>query len=139
MTGRYGMKAQGSWGNQEDVMLMVLDPEAWDNFNLSEEEQALKEKEEKDKENADNSDKSKDKKKSKKKDKKKSKDNIKDTEAESVDFDLDNRRYRMVRLTPMSSILGDYYLDKKGNKFYYVSVGSDGEANLMCRDLKKAT
>lgn len=61
MTGRYGMKAQGSWGNQEDVMLMVLDPEAWDNFNLSEEEQALKEKEEKDKENADNSDKSKDK------------------------------------------------------------------------------
>lgn len=136
MTGRYGMKAQGSWGSQDDVMLMVLDPDAWDDFNLSEEEQAIKEKEEKDKETADN-DSDKDKKKSKKKDKKKSKDSDKADKSEDFEFDLANRRYRMARLTPMSSIMGDYYLDKKGNKFYYVSVGNDGEASLMCRDLKK--
>lgn len=134
-TGRYGMKSQGSWGNQEDVMLMVLDSDAWDNFNLSEEEQAIKEKEESDKEKADEDKDKKDKKSKKKKDGKSKKGS--NADKSKVDFDLANRHYRMYRLTPMSSFLGDYYLDKKGNKFYYVSVGSDGEANLMCRDLKK--
>ncbi|MDE6008000.1 MAG: peptidase S41, partial [Muribaculaceae bacterium] len=46
-TGKYGMKSQGSWGNQGDVMLMVLDPETWDNFNMTEEEVELAEKAEK--------------------------------------------------------------------------------------------
>lgn len=44
---KYGMKAQGSWGAQEDVMIMVLDPEAWEKFNYTEEEAALAEKAEK--------------------------------------------------------------------------------------------
>lgn len=65
-SGRYGMKSQGSWGNQEDVMLMVLDSDAWDDFNLSEEEQALKEKEEKNKDNKDSDSDKKDKKSKKK-------------------------------------------------------------------------
>ena len=66
-SGRYGMKAHGSWGNQEDVIIMALDQEAWDKFNYTEEEAALAEKE-----NGDSSDKDgdKDSKDSKKKDKK---------------------------------------------------------------------
>lgn len=135
-TGKYGMKSQGSWGNQSDVLLMVLDADAWDDFNMSEEEAALKEKE-----NADSADKEKsDKKESKKKkkDKKDKKDANKDeNEVKPLEFDLANRRYRMARLTPMSSVMGDYFLDPKGNKFYYETVNSDGEVNLMCRDLKK--
>ena len=46
-TGKYGMKSQGSWGNQGDVMLMVLDTETWDNFNMTEEEVELAEQAEK--------------------------------------------------------------------------------------------
>ncbi|MDE5635344.1 MAG: peptidase S41, partial [Muribaculaceae bacterium] len=34
-TGKYGMKSHGSWGNEYDVILMVLDTETWDNFGLS--------------------------------------------------------------------------------------------------------
>ena len=35
-TGRFGYKSHGSWGNENDVMIMVLDPEAWDNFRMTE-------------------------------------------------------------------------------------------------------
>ena len=37
-SGRYGMKSHGSWGNEFDVTLMVLDAEAWDKFNMTKEE-----------------------------------------------------------------------------------------------------
>ncbi len=146
-TGRYGMKSHGSWGNQDDIMLMVLDPEAWDEFNMTEEEAALKEqaeKEKKEKEKSDSDSKDgKGKKDSKKnKDKKKKKDGKKDVDKESesakaLKFDLDNRRYRMARLTPRSASVGDYYLSKKGDKFYYVAGSTEAGANLYCRDLRK--
>ena len=42
MTGRYGMKSHGSWGNQDDVVLMALTGDAWDLMNASEEEAAQK-------------------------------------------------------------------------------------------------
>lgn len=135
-TGKYGMRSHGSWGNQDDVMLMVLDPEAWDEFNMTEEEAALKEqadKEKKEKE-AKESDK-----KGKKKDKKGKKDAKKaDKDAEkALKFDLDNRRYRTARLTPRSAFVGDYYLAKKGDKFYFTAGSTEAGANLYCRDLRK--
>lgn len=75
-TGRYGMKAQGSWGNEFDVMLMVLDGEAWDKFLRTKEEMELAEKVES--ESADEADKdSKDKKKDKKKTRRKIKRRLK--------------------------------------------------------------
>ncbi|MCM1483119.1 MAG: S41 family peptidase [Muribaculaceae bacterium] len=137
-TGKYGMKAHGSWGNQLDAVLMVLDSEAWDDFNMTEEEAALKEKESKD-----SSDKAEDKKADdKKKDKKgkkndKASDKDKEPAVKPLEFDLANRRYRMARLTPSSSSMGDFYLSPKGDKFYYVASATEGGANLMCRDLKK--
>ena len=45
---KYGMKNTGSWGNQSDIILMALDGEAWDDFNMTEDEAALKEKDSKD-------------------------------------------------------------------------------------------
>ncbi len=46
-SGRYGMKSHGSWGNQSDVLLMILDGETFDRFHMNEEDASLAEKEEK--------------------------------------------------------------------------------------------
>lgn len=138
-TGKYGMKSQGSWGNQTDAVMMVLDGDAWDNFNLTEEEAELKEQAEKDKkekeDKADKGDKKKDK---KKKAAKKKKDTVeKETPIELSDFDLVNRRYRMRRLTSQSAFMGDTYLNKKGTKFYYVAISTQGDPGLYEVDIKK--
>ena len=102
------MRSHGSWGNTYDVFLMVLDGEAWDEFNMTEEEAALAEKEKKAKEEAEAeaNDKKKDKK-GKKKDKKGVKE---DEDAKALKFDLANRKYRSRRLTSSSSSVGDYFL-----------------------------
>ena len=128
-TGKYGMKAHGSWGNQDDIMLMVLDGDAWDQFNFSKEEADLYEKETQDKEEAkDNEKKEKDKKKSKAK---------KEEKSESFPLDLDNRRYRTKRLTGTSAQIMDFYLSPKGDKLYYFAQSPDGDYNLFVTDLKK--
>lgn len=133
-TGRYGMKSHGSWGNESDVILMVLDGEAWDNFNMTEEEAELAEKaKDRAKDDADESKDKKDKKKDKKKDSKKDGKDDKDV----FKPDLANRRYRMVRLTPSSSRMGDSYLAPKGDKFYYVAPTPEGKYNLYVRDLRE--
>lgn len=132
-TGKYGMKNKGSWGNQNDAMLMVLDPDAWDEFNMTEEEAALKAKEadaEKAKKNeADAKDKKN--KKGKKDEKVKEEKSVK-----PIEFDLANRRYRMARLTGSSGYLGDYFLSPKGDKFYYVTSSTESGMVLMVRNLK---
>lgn len=139
-TGKYGMKSQGSWGNQGDIVLMALDGEAWDDFRATEEELALKEKAEKEKKEKEDGDKDKKDKKSKgkdKKDKKDKKDGAKEDEVKDLQFDLANRKHRMARLTGSSSFVGDYYMDPKGEKFYYIASATEGGSNLMVRDLKK--
>ena len=125
-SGKYGMKAQGSWGNQDDVIMMVLDPDAWDEFNFTEEEAALKEKAEGDKEDEEPKD-----------EKKSKKDKVKKEDKKEIPLDLKNRRYRTVRLTDTSSSIYDYFLSPKGDKLYYIAQGADGDYNLMVRNLKK--
>lgn len=132
-TGRYGMRSHGSWGNTSDIVLMVLDGEAWDNFNMTEEEADIAEKAKEDKKDA--SDDSKDKKSKKDKKGKNNKDDKKDVEP--LKFDLGNRKYRTRRLTASSSSLGDYYLSTKGDKLYYSAAATEGGFNLLVHDLKK--
>ncbi len=130
-TGRYGMKAHGSWGNQQDIVIMVLDDEAWDQFNYTEEEAKLadKAKDEAKKE----TEKAKDDKKGKgKKDAKSEK-----VEKPATKLDLANRRYRTRRLTNRSSNLYDYFLSPKGDKLYYVAAATEGGWNMNVVDLKK--
>lgn len=133
-TGRYGMKNHGSWGEQDDIVIMALDGDAWDELNRTEEEAALaKEAADKEKKDSDATDKPADKKKKDKKDK---------GEAEKEDvkpltFDLDNRHYRTRRITGTSATMGDYWLNKDGDKLYYVAANADGKRNLMVRDLRK--
>lgn len=136
-TGKYGMKSHGSWGNQDDIVIMMLDGEAWDEFNMTEEEAALAEKAKENKSDENKSDDKKD-----KKDKKSKKNKGKDAKAdedtvEPLDFDLANRKYRTRRLTGSSAIYGDYFLSPKGDKLYYVVRDSEGSYNLMCLDIRK--
>lgn len=133
---KYGMKNTGSWGNQSDIILMVLDGDTWDDFNMTEEEADLKEKAEKDKDKDDDADKKGDKK-DKKKDKKDKKAKADKEEKAKFVPDLANRRYRTRRLTGTSALIGDYYLTKKGDKLYYTASSTEGKRNLYCRDLKK--
>lgn len=126
-TGRYGMRSHGSWGETTDVVVMMLNGDAWDEFNRTEEEAALAKEEKADKEEGD---KAKDKK--DKKGKKDGKDAVKDLE-----FELADRHHRTARLTGMSGFTGDYYLSEDGSKLYYTTVNADGKANLMMRDLRE--
>lgn len=138
-SGRYGMRSHGSWGEQDDVLLMMLDGEAWDDFLMTEEEAAIKEKEEADKKEAE--DKGKDAKKDKKKDKDKKKgkkgDETDEDAVKPLEFDLANRAYRQSRLTAGSSSLAGYYVSPKADKLYYLSRGDTGTFNLYERNLKK--
>ena len=137
-TGKYGMKSQGSWGNQGDIVMMALDGEAWDDFRATEEELALKEKAEKEKKEKEEEKDDKDKKgKKNKKDKKDKKAESKKEDSKDLQFDLANRKHRMARLTGSSSFVGDYYMDPKGEKFYYIASATEGGSNLMVRNLKK--
>ncbi|MCH5232521.1 MAG: PD40 domain-containing protein [Muribaculaceae bacterium] len=127
-TGKYGMKAHGSWGNQDDLVLMVLDGDTWDKFNFTEEEADLAEKADQDKEDKDSDDsKTKHKGKNKKAAEKKT----------STPLDIANRRYRTKRLTYPSGSFGDFYLSPKGDKLYYTAQSPDGDQNLLVVDLKK--
>lgn len=134
---KYGMKNTGSWGNQSDIILMALDGEAWDDFNMTEEEADLKEKAEKNRDNDSDSKDSKKDKKGKKKDKKDKKDNADNDKKEKFMPDLANRRYRTRRLTGNSAMIGDYFLTNKGDKLYYTASSTEGKRNLYCRDLKE--
>lgn len=133
-TGKYGMKATGSWGNQDDIMIMALDGDAWDRFNLTEEETKRIENEEKEKGKEDKESEKSDKK-SKKQGKKESTENKK----EKTSFDLANRKYRTRRLSPTSAQITDFYLSPKGDKLYFIAESSEGNYNFMMTNLKKGT
>lgn len=132
-TSKYGMRSHGSWGEQDDIMIMFLDGEAWDKFRMTEEETALlkeKEKETLDSEVEDND---------AKKAKKKNKRDETSKKVSPLEFDLSNHKYRISRLTNNSANLGDYYLSKDGEKLYYVAGATEGGSNLIERDLKKGS
>lgn len=127
-TGKYGMKSTGSWGNQDDLMIMVLDGDAWEQFNFTAEEADLFDKNKKENEDNDSED---------SKDKKKKNKASKEDKKPSTPLDLANRRYRVKRLTGTSANIADFYLNPKGDKLYYFAKSPDGDYNLMVTDLKK--
>jgi Tol biopolymer transport system component len=128
---RNGLKSYATSGrSQSDVYSMFFTQEAWDEFNLSEEDyklaQAIEAEAKKNKKKDDA--KSKDKKDAKdKKDKKK--------EVKPLKFDWDNLRDRTKRLTIHSSSLGDAVLSKKGDKLYYLAR-FEGQLNLWVTNLR---
>lgn len=129
---RAGYRSHGSWGAESDVYIMFFDLEAYEKFNMSEEEleryEAEQEELNEDAEKADS-----DKKGKKNKKSRKDKD---EEETESVELDLDNAEYRIERLTINSSNLGDYVLSKDGHKLYYLA-SFEGGMDLWVHDLKE--
>ncbi|MDE6534758.1 MAG: PDZ domain-containing protein [Muribaculaceae bacterium] len=119
-TDRNGYRSHGSWGSQRDAYIMFLDGHAYDRFRMTEEEEGLADAAGKD-----------DKKDKKDEDKEDDKEK-KQKKVKPLEFDLENAKYRVARLTPGAGGLGDFFLSKKGDKFYYVTDGT-----LYERDLKK--
>jgi Tol biopolymer transport system component len=109
-TGRNGLKNMNR-GGQGDVYAMFFDKKAYDRFNLSKQELALKKKQEKQEEKG-------------KEDKKK-----KDKKEKKLDLNLKNLRDRTQRLTLNSSRLSDYLMSEDGKKLYYLA-NYDGKYNL---------
>lgn len=124
-TDRNGYRSHGSWGSERDVYVMFLDGDAYDSFRLSEEEAALA--------------KADDKKDDDKKDDKDKKDKDKDKAVEPLEFDIENAKYRTIRLTPGAGNYSDYLLSLDGTKFYYLKGGDLWEKDTRKGDTKVLT
>lgn len=128
---RAGYRSHGSWGAHMDAYIMFFDREAYDKFSLSKEELALYDAETKTKKEIKKEEKEADKKEKKEKEGDLTPEKVKDLE-----FDLDHRKDLVIRLTPNSSSLADAYLNKEGDKLYYLSRFEKGY-DLWVHDLKK--
>lgn len=127
---REGYRSHGSWGAHYDAYVMFFSRKAYDKFCMTKEELALLDEAEKD---AKKDEKVKDD--SKKKDDKKDAGKDKKKEVEPLTFELGNRRDMVIRLTPNSSSLSDAYLNKKGDKLYYLTR-FEKDFDLWMYDLK---
>jgi Tol biopolymer transport system component/C-terminal processing protease CtpA/Prc len=131
---REGLRSHGSWGSQGDIYGMFFTKEAWDKFNLSEEEKKLfdeakeeqKKKEAEEKKKADEA----------KKDKNKDDDEAKKDTIKPVKIDFAGLEDRKTRLTINSSDLSDAILTPDGKKLYYLSKFEKG-FDLWMKDLIK--
>ena len=135
---RAGYRSHGSWGAHYDVYALFLDPEAWDEFNMSKEEYALAKEmknNDKKKEDAQKTDKKGNKKGEKKEDSKKK---VAETKLPELHIDLTNLEDRIARLTINSSNLGDAVLTKDASKLYYLAR-FEGGYDLWVRDFKEGT
>lgn len=125
---RGGYRSHGSWGSQRDIFVMWLDGEAADKFNRSKEEQEL----------ADKQAKATTKPEAAKKQAKGKKSTPQAAGPASAPFDFDHRFDRRRKLTPNASAIGDYWLDPKGEKLYYVTSFED-DGDLWVADVKEGT
>lgn len=134
---RAGFRSHGSWGAESDVYIMFFDLEAYEKFRMNDEDLALYEEAEKERKMKEAKEKAEQDK--KKKGKKHKKDDKKEKEEEeTLAFDLENCRDRVMRLTANSSLLGDALLSKDGNMLYYLT-SFEGPQDLWVRDLKEGS
>ena len=132
---RAGFRSHGSWGSEDDVYIMFFDLDAYERFRMTKEEKVMLEQAEKDKkkETADKETASKNTK--KRNDKKKSAADDKPA-VPALQFDLDNCRDRVARLTVNSSRLGDAVLSNGGDTLYY-QAAFEGGMDLWKHDLRE--
>ena len=141
---RAGYRSHGSWGSHRDIYTMFFDAEEYDKFRMNKEELAMYEetkklqKEAEDKAKAEAEKKENEKKEKKKKEDGKKKEEKKDEDKEdekALQFDLDNRHDRIVRLTRMSGSIGDAILTASGDKLYY-QANYNGSGDLWVYDVR---
>jgi len=134
-TARFGQRDHGSHGTQYDFFAGFLNKDAWDEFNLSKEELALKKEAEEDlkkeeakkkaaakKDKAADTDKDKDQKEEKPEDTAKDKDD----DVKAVNIEWDKLQDRQRRLTIHSSNMADAVLSKDADKLFYLSAFDKG-------------
>lgn len=124
---RYGMRNHASWGSQYDAMLLFLNQDAFDRYNLSEQDYAIKkeaEKAAKKKPASTTNAKNKSKKKGVK-DGAASDGNDENKVKKSI-VELDGLDSRLVRLTPASSPMSDAYITPDGETLYYLTEFEKG-------------
>jgi Tol biopolymer transport system component/C-terminal processing protease CtpA/Prc len=119
-----GYRSHGSWGAEDDVYVMFFDGKTLADFKKGKEEEEI--------------DKILSGKDTEKAEKKAAKDSVKtaEKEPEKLKLDLENRKYRIVKLTRMSGHLGDSYLTDDGSTLYYMDRIPTGNV-LYSVDLKK--
>ena len=133
---RAGYRSHGSWGTEDDIYIMFFDLDAYERFTMTKEEKVMREEADKEKKK-ETAEKEKNDKNAKKKDKKKKGDADADKPAvEPLQFDLENCRDRIVRLTVNSSRLGDAVLSSGGDTLYY-QAAFEGGMDLWKHDLRE--
>lgn len=136
---RYGMRAHASWGSQRDAMLVFLNQDAYDRFNLSKEDyELLKEVEKQQKGEKPDGPKEDDKDEDKDKPGGHGGKDKKDKEVKDIVVEIDGIEDRIVRLTPNSSNLGGAYVTDNGETLYcLISAGMERGMELRKLDLRK--
>ena len=132
---RAGYRSHGSWGTEDDIYIMFFDLDAYEHFRMTKEEKVLQEEAEKEKKKEADKQDGKEKK-DNKKDKKKKNATEDKPEVPPLQFDLENCRDRIARLTVNSSRLGDYVLSNGGDTLYY-QAAFEGEMDLWKHDLRE--
>ena len=131
---RYGMRAHGSWGSQDDVLLAFVNQDAYDKYRMSKEDYELvKEAEKEAKKEADKK-KAEEEKNNKKKDDKAA--GEKKDEVQDIVVELDGIEDRVVRLTPNSSSIASAMVTNNGDNLYYLSKFESGY-DLWKLDMRK--
>ena len=130
---RDGKKNHASWGGELDVYGTFLTQEAFDEFNLTDEEYTLLGEEKKKQEEEEKSKKAEEEKNKKKDEKKKE-------EVKPVKIELNGLEDRKKRLTIHSSDLSAAYVSKDGSKLFYLTRFEKGydlwQTNLHTKETK---
>ena len=130
---RHGLKSYATSGRSEmDVYSMFFTQDAWDKYNMSEEDyRYMKEVEKANKKEDDKDQKEKDSDKAKK-----------EANQKPLQIDWDGLKERKDRLTIHSSLMSDAVLSKDGEKLYYLAQFEDRanlwETNLRTNETKMA-
>lgn len=132
MTTRHGQRNHGSWGAEADIYGLFLDRDAWDTFQLNEEEYVLRAERQRNGHD-DASDKQEENKKAKKR--KKNQDKKEDLAPEFT-IDLAGIEDRQARLTLHSADLGEGLLSNDGRQLYYLAKFEKGY-DLWMRDFNE--
>lgn len=119
-----GYRSHGSWGAHDDVYIMFFDGKAMTAFNQDKEdeevEKLLSGKSEKQLA------------------KEEKKDSLAQEKPKKLELMLEDREYRVQRLTNASAAYGDHILSKDGHKLYYVSPLESG-MGLCVKDLREGS
>ena len=116
-----GYRSHGSWGSEGDIYAMFFDEEAYMKFTRGKDLDSIDKLLSEEKKTA-------------KKDTA-GKDSAKVAKADKVKLVLEGRRDRIVRLTPVSGGIGDYWLNPEGDKLYY-TVLLEKSRDLVCLNRK---